>query len=174
MNEETITQTSDNINIIRGRDFTEEEIMEINRYILTNVPYTVLETVFVLTEKVVDKCSIFITVYRLINSAKSYVGKSETKEKLDKLLNGCIEIKTEVHKYLLRYEEGRFGSGVCYDMLCNILENEKKSEQINNLIDIFLIFAEKQKLYDINKIVGIKAQEVEGSAIVDELVDTDG
>lgn len=157
--------------IIRGRDFEESEVQEINKYILTNVPYSVLEQIFPLTENVINKITVFTTVYRLINSSLGYVSEEKTKNKLKKLIQQVSGVHNEVYKDLIVYQAGELGSGNKFDNLVEVLRNPKKNELINNLIDIFLVFAERQKLYDLNKITGIKTDVVEGEQLVNELTE---
>lgn len=167
--------TEDNkqqIEIVRGRDFEETEVQEINKYILTNVPYSVLEQIFPLTENVINKLTVFITVHRLIKSSISYVSTDTTKDKLNKLINQVTDIHKEVYKDLITYQEGEIGSGDKYDKLVSILSDEQKNELINNLVDVFLVFAEKQKLFNLDKITGVRTDDVVGEQIADELSET--
>lgn len=160
--------------IVRATEFNETEVQEINNYVRTNVPYSVLETIFPLTEHVINKCTIFITVYRIVSSCSGYVSKPETKAKIDKLINQLKDTYTEVYDNLIVYNSMTLGSGDKFDRLVDVLKDTKKKELINNLIDIFLVFSERQKLFNLDKISGIRTDTTEGDQIVDELINTEG
>lgn len=160
--------------IVRATEFNETEVQEINNYVRTNVPYSVLETIFPLTEHVINKCTIFITVYRIVSSCSGYVSKPETKTKIDKLINQLKDTYTEVYDNLIVYNSMTLGSGDKFDRLVDVLKDTKKKELINNLIDIFLVFSERQKLFNLDKISGIRTDTTEGDQIVDELINTEG
>jgi len=156
---------------ITVRSFNREEINEINRYVLTNVPFSVLNRLFILTENLKDKATIFTIIYRIINSCKNYVGDEKTKNKLKFLLDDCKSVYLEVYNNLILYEKGGFGSGIYYNKLVELLTNKDNSIKINNLIDIFLIFAEKQVIRDLDRVTGIDSSRKEGEEIVDEIIE---
>jgi len=161
--------------MITGRDFNKTEIIEISRYVLNNVPYSVLERVFPLTENVINKAMSFITMWRIINSAKNYVNKKETKEKLNKLLENCSEEYRKIYKLLIGYQKpGYFGKDKYYDEITKIFFNYDSNMKVNNLIDVFLIFAEKQVMYDLDKIAAIDTSSKQGdTTVTDFLKDVD-
>jgi len=155
---------------IIARDFDKTEITEINRYVISNVPFSVLERVFPLTENVHNKAQVFTIIYRIVNSAAEYVSDESTRVKLKKLLEGCKEEYQDIYSALIRYENGGFGSYNHYKVIISIFENMEKNYKINKLIDIFLVFAEKQTFFDIERVAGIESSKKEGSDIVDRLL----
>lgn len=170
--EKRLKRSDDPILLFGARDFNETEIQEINKYVLTNVPYSVLEQVFLLTEDVINKLTVFTTIYRIIKSCRNYVEVSVTKDKLIKLIKQCEDIHEVVYHNLLTYEVGKLGSGDKKDIMVEVLSNKEQNDQIDNLIDCFLVFAEKQKLFNLDKIHGIKSDTYEGNEIVEELYNT--
>ncbi len=152
------------------RDFTSTEIKEINTYVQTNVPYSVLETIFPLTEHVLNKVKVFTIVYRIINSAKNYVKEPDTKTKLINMLNECKGEYRDLYKSLIRYQEGGFGSYNHYRNIILIMEDISKRTKIDNLIDAFLLFAEKQVFFSIDKIAGIESGKKGGEDVVDKIL----
>lgn len=159
--------------IIKARDFNETEIKEISRYILSNTPYSALEQVFIFTEKPLDKCSNFITIYRLINSCFNYVQNEETKKKLDKLLLDTKEIQDKIYNLILKYNENIWGEYYILKELNDVLRDEKNRILLDNFTDVFLVFSERQTFQSLDKISGIETEEVEGSEIVDKLVEVE-
>ena len=152
------------------RDFNTTEIKEIGNYVQTNVPYSVLETIFPLTENVINKTQVFTIVYRIINSAKNYVREDVTKIKLINMLNECKDEYRDLYKSFLRYQEGGFGRHNYYRNIILIMEDISKRTKIDNLIDAFLLFAEKQVFFSIDKISGIESSRKGGGDAVDKII----
>jgi hypothetical protein len=157
-----------------ARDFGKTEIIEINRYVTSNVPFSVLERIFPLTENAHNKAQVFTIVYRIINSAMQYVGNEGTRKKLKSLLDECEQEYKDIYNALMRYESGGFGSYNNFKIITDILSDIDKNSKINKLIDIFLVFAEKQTFFDIEKVAGIESSKKEGSDIVDKIIGKTG
>ena len=155
---------------IVARDFHREEILEINRYVTNNIPFSVLEKIFPLTENVINKAKVFTIAYRIINSVAEYVSSKETREKLRKVLKSCKKEYIEIYRALLRHEAGGFGSYNAYKLIVSIFDDIERNYRVNKLIDIFLVFAEKQTFYDLDRITGIESSRKEGSDIVDKIL----
>lgn len=152
------------------RNFDATEVKEISKYIQTNVPFSVLEQLFPLTENVINKVKVFTIVYRMLNSAKNYTAKEETRKKLITMLDDCKDIYHDLYNSLIIHEEGGFGSYQHHRKIIDILQNIDKNTKVNNLIDAFLLFAEKQTFFDVNKIAGIESGRREGGVIVDKIL----
>ena len=69
----------ENIELI---DFTEEEVSELQRYIETHVHHTILQRIYVLTEKPIEKCQSFTTICRILISCKKE--KEQSPQMVDK------------------------------------------------------------------------------------------
>lgn len=151
------------------RGFDAVEVKEISKYIQTNVPYSILEQIFPLTENIVNKVQVFTVVYRILNSAKNYVSKDETRIRLQTMLDECKGIYNILYSSLVAYQDGGFGSRQYYKKIVSELKNVEHNIKINSLIDAFLLFAEKQTFFDINKIAGIESSRKEGENVVDKL-----
>lgn len=158
------------IELISGKDFTKEEIMSISKYIITNVPYTILEQIFPLTEDVIKKSEIFTIMYRMIGSAKNYISNPETHQKLVELLESCEKQYFDIYEHLLNYKSvSTFGKSPIFNSLVHLMSLSENIIKINNLIDCFLVFAEKQQLQDIEKFVAIDTDKKYGVDLVEEL-----
>jgi len=155
---------------MEATDFTKEEVQEISKHILGNVPYSVLEQIFPLTENPRKKAEVFTIMYRIIYSSVGYVKSNDTKSKLKNLLTSCeIEYK-EIYNILLKLDSSvEFGSTHLFNKVKIIFSDFDKNFKINNLIDVFLVFAEKQILRDIDKVVGVTSDNIKGEQIVKEL-----
>ena len=156
-------------NIVEARDFTSEEIAEMHQYIETNVPYSILQSIFPITENPTEKIKVFTIMYRLINSASNYVTEEETKIKINNLLEEAREIYTELYKanlikasYTVNWGSHRNVKKVEY-----VLSDYNNNKIINKIIDLFLIFSEKQVFYETDKVAGII---LDGSKEADDLV----
>lgn len=158
---------------INARDFSDEEISEINRYITTNIPYSVLQTIFPITENTNKKIQVFTIVYRFINSAKNYVKSSDTKDKLDALLIECKDVYAELYKNMLTISNSNINWGLHRIKQRNedILINVENNMKINKLIDCFLIFSEKQTFFDTDKVAGLEINEKEGEELMNKLLE---
>jgi len=125
---------------------------------------------FPLTENTINKTEVFTIIYRIINSAKNYVNNVETRKKLQQLLDSCKEEYEALYKSLLNYQSFSFNSYVFLRKIGDIYKNYEKNMKINNLIDSFLVFAEKQTFYDLDKITGVETDKKEGEDVVNKLI----
>jgi len=164
-------QTSqDGSDMITARSFTSDEMKELNRYIQNSIPYSVLEQIFPLTEALINKVEVFTIVYRITNSCKNYVRGEDTKRKLQSMLDIAKDVYNDLYKSLLRYREGGFGSSSHYDNLTYIMCDVDKRTIVDNLIDAFLIFAEKLSFFSIDNIAGVETSKKDGEMVVDKIL----
>ncbi len=155
---------------MKATDFTREEIQEISRYILGNVPFSVLEQIFPLTENPRKKAEVFTIMYRIINGSIGYVKSDNTRDKLKKLLNSCKTEYKEIYNTLLELNSSvEFNKNRIFNRIKLVFLNFDKNLKINNVIDVFLVFAEKQILRDIDKVVGVTTDNIKGEEVVKEL-----
>ena len=151
------------------RDFTAEEITEIHQYIEVNVPYSILQSIFPITENPVEKVRVFTLMYRLINSASNYVTSKDTKDKLNEILKEAKDVYVLLYQASLIKASGNINWGAHRNdkKIRYILMDYNNTLIINKIIDLFLIFSEKQTFYDTNKVVGIV---LDGSKEAEDLV----
>lgn len=156
-----------------ARDFKGEEIAEISQYIQTNIPYSVLQQIFPLTEVPENKIKAFTIMYRMINGAMNYVEEPETRKKIEELLKECESIYIELYSiYFDNNTSSTFwGSHLRNRLLKNVIVNSNNMKKINKLIDIFLIFSEKQILLDKDKVIGIELDTKEGVDLKNKLLE---
>ncbi len=153
------------------REFTSEEISEINSYVITQIPQTLLPSLFVLSESMDKKIKIFISIHRIIEGAKEFIEKEETKIKIQLFLN---EVKDTYDKlYSLQLESNQTDmelkkKNIEKRMTLEVLE---KNQLINSFINSFLVFAEKQELLSTNSVAGIKMDDDEGMDLYKKIVE---
>lgn len=149
---------------VEARDFDSNEVGEINQYISANVPYSILQTLFPLTENIYHKCQVFTIVYRILNSSKNYVEDEKTRNNLQKMLDECKEVYIEVYNLISENEltSISYGKHLIQRKIKNILNTFEKNSKINKLIDLFLIFSEKLIMIETNKVAGLEMDTEEG------------
>lgn len=146
------------------RDFTFQEIGEIYQYISANVPYTILSSMFIITENLTEKSKAFCIIYRIVNGAKNYVEDKKTKAKLSALLEECKDSYNKLYNLTTTNENStlNYGSHITKHQIKSLFNNQEENFKINKLIDAFLIFAEKLVLLETNKVVGLEIDTEEG------------
>jgi len=85
-------------------------------------------------------------------------------------LNECKGEYRDLYKSLIRYQEGGFGSYNHYRVIISIMEDISKRTKLDNLIDAFLLFAEKQVFFSIDKIAGVESSRKGGEDVVDKII----
>ena len=86
------------------RNFTSDEIAEINNYVLTQIPQTILPSLFLITEEPIKKTRVFVAIYRILNSCKDFIENDSTKEKLIEHLNYSSESYIKFYDIILKYD----------------------------------------------------------------------
>ena len=154
--------------MVEIKDFTTTEISEVQRYVESQAPHSILTTTFILSENPIDKLKVFTTVYRILNSAKNYV-KDDLKKKMNELLNEAEESYEKIYPLLLKYQSTivEFGKNRLLKNLLNHLTNDK--DHINKLIDAFLVFGEKIELMNIDKVTGLDLETDQGKDIMTDV-----
>jgi hypothetical protein len=149
-----------------------EEIQEINKYVITNIPYSVLQQLFILAEAPLSKAEIFTAVYRIIYSARNAASSQNTKNKLDLLLSETKDAYNVVFALLMNYKHTNqsFNHHRYMNKIIGVFCEVDTNLKINKLIDAFLVFAEKQELYDINKILGLDLETDSGKKIMGDIM----
>ncbi|MAG47081.1 hypothetical protein CL617_00615 [archaeon] len=151
------------------RNFTSDEIGEINNYVTTQIPQSILPQLFILSEEKVKKVKIFIAIYRIVSATKDFVEKQETKDKLRLFLEPYREIYLQLYTKLLYYEQSNieYGKHKEENIMIQLLLNN--NDKVNYLCNSFLVFAEKQELISTNTVTGIKLDKPEGEDIMEKL-----
>jgi len=158
--------------MVEARDFDSVEVGEINTYIQANIPYTILQTTFPLTETLYNKAQVYTIIYRIINGAKNYVETATTKDKLINLLKENEEIYNSIYSLLLAHENSKlkFGQHLIIHRLRKMFENIETNIKINRLIDIFLVFGEKLTLLNTDRVVGVELDSKEGQDMYKKII----
>lgn len=161
-----------NMQTITARTFTAEEIREINYYVKVNVPSTMLNQLLALTDSPKEKAVIFIAIYRIMNNAKNSVATKHTYIKLKTLLKETentyyktLELLQKLNGIVMGFQKRSHE----YKINTLYLDSEV-NEKVNRLIDIFLVFAEKQEMLDIDKTTGINLDTPEGKSVYKEIM----
>lgn len=139
-------------------DFTENEINELRLYIEKHVPYHILNKMYILTDNVTDKITIFTGVYRIIKSCRNYTSSNETKEKLDYFLDKCKEAyelsSPLISKYSISLEMGK---GNLIRGMLDIIN--KYHEVIDEFIDLFIVLGEHIQLMKTSATIGVSIRD---------------
>jgi hypothetical protein len=151
------------------RDFTSDEIAAINSYVLDNIPNSKLPQLFVLTEEPIKKIRAFISIYRIISGCNDFMGKEETKDKITSHLNEIQKSYDYIYPLLLNYdlEEMEMMKSIYLKKIVRrMLEDNDK---LNYFINTFLVFSEKQQLYNVDTVSGVKLETPEGEDLYEKL-----
>jgi len=152
------------------RELDDNEMQEVSQYIQQNVPFTILQKVFILTENAIEKATNFNCCYRIINTAKNLVSQSTTREKLERLLSEDEQIYEKLYSLLLKEDTaGPIIKAKIRRNVIAILEESDSIKKVNNLIDVFLIMGEKFELLDTNKVAGLNLDNPAGQQVYKEI-----
>lgn len=168
--QENISKTYDGE--ILPNSFTQEEIRNIHYYITTQIPHTILPRMFILTENLGEKCSIYVTIFSTIESCRFYIKNEETRDKLKKLLDEGRNAFDELYDLYLEKINSELNMGNT-QINDNIAEIVKENNQIINKIrSVFLVFAEKVELTELDKVTGVDTSTETGRNIQSKLSET--
>ena len=151
------------------RNFSDTEIAELNNYVLTQVPQSVLPRLFILTEEPIKKVRAFIAIYRILQGCKDFVGDKTLGTKLELHIGKAKEPYIKIYELLMDYDDTEMEmkkSNINKKIKLNLLEY---NDQINFLINTFLVFAEKVELIPIETVSGLKLDNETGVNIYDSL-----
>ena len=150
--------------IIGPRDFVDTEVKEINKYLIANVPMSHLQTTLPITDNPIEKTKIYVVIYRFMNGFKNYVQDDTTRAKLISILEKHKETYSKINRLYLTLEnrEINFGKSRIKNKLISIYKDFNANMQVNDFIDIFLVFAEKQTLINVEKVTGYNLDNAEG------------
>ena len=152
------------------REFTSDEISEISGYIQANVPFSILNMMPLLSEKIDDKMEIYTIVYRIMMTAKNMVKDVKTKEKLNLLLTEGQELYVQLYDLKLKKaSKANFGKYILNQKINDIFSSIDKLSIINKLIDYFLVFSEKQVLYSVEEFGGLEQDTEEGRKLYEDV-----
>jgi hypothetical protein len=160
-----------NKELLNIRDFDANERQEISRYIQANVPMTILYKLFPLTENPIEKGDVFCISYRLINTAKNMVENKTTSDKLKVILTENQAIYELLHPlYLVEKDSFLLKKYKIHKHIIKIMSMPETVRKINNMIDIFLVLAEKFELISTNNIIGLDIESDEGKEIQKDIL----
>lgn len=154
------------------RSFSNDEIGEINNYVLNQIPQSQLPQLFMLTENPSKKALIYITVVRILSGVRDFIEEGPTKDKLGQLVEQEKELYSQIYKlYIELEEEGvEYGSeNIKMQLIDTILQN---NHQINKFCNSFLVFAEKQELLNTDSVSGINLEKPEGQDMMNKIINS--
>lgn len=156
---------------IKVNSFNQAEITEINNYITVNVPYSILQEFFPLTDVPIEKAKIFVGMFRMVNSAKNYLKNELTETKLTILLKEVEHIYYKLYPDVVRYGNTpmHIGAHKRLHEIISVMTDINNIPKLNKFIDIFLVFAEKQIVREMDKSSGIDLDTPEGQKVEDDM-----
>jgi len=159
------------LNKMELTDFTNVEVTELQKYIETNVNYTILQKLFVLTENPLDKAKVFTIVYRILESCRNYTSNDKTKKKLKSLLDDAKEIYNEIYTNLIKYTgiDINFGKNKILERIVSCFLDIENNKKINKIIDLFLVLGEKIELGDMDNFVGLDLETDQGKKVYKDI-----
>ncbi len=157
---------------IQAFEFSKDDITEVNSYLTAAVGFSqVLGQLYTLTDVPLDKAKVFVAVYRIFNSCSNYIETPELREKIEFILADTSLLYLSIYrKYQIFFnEKGNFGKHKIYNDLIQEMMNKENMFKINLMIDLFIMFAERQVKYSLNKITGIDLETPEGKQVMKEV-----
>jgi len=153
------------------RIFNDEEIGEINSYVVNQIPQSILPSLFVLSEEPLKKTKAFVAIYRIMSGAKEFIEKKETCIKVEEYISDVKEVYNKLYELLLDYEET--GLEITKYLYFKKIKQEifNNNYKINFFINSFLVFAEKQELISTDSMSGIKLDKDEGVDAYNKIAD---
>ena len=148
------------------REFNDIDISEINKYVASQVPLSILPQMFILTEEPIKKIQIFISIYRTIEGARDFVETEQTRSKLNEFLDEGKAAYNEIYPLFLKYDASSIFYGKEY-LFKNLVDCMiKHNSAINKFTNNFIVFAEKLELISTDTVAGIKLDKFEGVELV--------
>ncbi len=145
------------------REFKADEIAEINTYVTTQIPQSILPEMFLLSEEPYKKVVMFLATFRILTGVKDYLENGSTKKKMIEFLNEFKQEYNKLHKMFLISENSSYAPKLQKRKIIYLLRNEEINLKLNRLTNSFLVFAEKQELLETDKVTGISLDSLEGS-----------
>ena len=151
------------------RDFDDSEISEINKYVITQIPQSLLPQLFILTEEPIKKMKIFLIIFRIITGIREFVEKPETRNKLDLFMKEVKQIYDKSYSLFNKYElsQSEYIKDKLLEEIVSIIDNKK--HDLNKFINSFLVFAEKQELTLTESVSGVKLDTPEGVDLYEKI-----
>ena len=151
------------------RDFDDTEISEINKYVITQIPQSLLPQLFILTEEPIKKMKIFLIVFRIITGIREFVEKPETRNKLDLFIKDVEQIYDKSYSLFNKYElsQSEYLKDKLLEEIVSIIDDKK--HDLNKFINSFLVFAEKQELISTESVSGVKLDTPEGVDLYEKI-----
>jgi len=151
------------------RSFTSTEIGEINSYIINQVPQSILPSLFILTEEPVKKTKAFNIIFRILSAARDFVENNNTKDKLTTLLDQYKKNYEDLYYLYLSLESNSYNSKKIENKIVNYYRQVEDNNKVSKFINLFLVFAEKQELLEVEKVTGLDLSKPEGEDLYKKL-----
>ena len=148
-----------------ARNFTADEIAEINIYVINQVPQSILPQLFILTEEPMKKTKAFNTIFRILQAARDFAEKDETTDKLTAFLTEFQELYDTLYTYYIQFESATYNKKKMNKKIINMYATSENNRLVNKLINSFLVFAEKQELLETEKVTGVNMDVEEGQEL---------
>lgn len=156
--------------MVNIRDFNATEIGEINSYVINQIPQSILPTLFIITEEPMKKAKIFNIIYRIMTAAKDFVEDPSLKKKLEYFLDKFSDNYKLFYNLYLSYEASMINKRKIERKIIKEFMDHEKNLNVNELINSFLVFAEKQELLETEKVTGINMDIPEGVELHKKLI----
>lgn len=151
------------------RNFTPDEIAEINNYVLNQIPQTILPSLFIITEEPIKKLRSFIAIYRVLQSCRDFIENDETRQKLNEHLKKSKDAYKETYEILVNFDTSLLEiEKDYYEKKIKRLVQEYNND-INYCVNTFLVFAEKMELISTNTVSGIKMDKEFGQELYENI-----
>lgn len=157
---------------ITPADFNQGDINEVSSYLNNAVGFSeVLTRFYTLTDKIDDKAKVFMGIYRVLSSCWAYTENKDLKEKLNIVLQNTKVLYRDVSVIIdtMNYSKVNFGMHIYRQRLNNLMFDNNNMENVHIITDLFILFAEKQIKYNLNKITGVDLETPEGKEVMKEI-----
>lgn len=145
-----------------ARDFTADEIAEINSYVINQVPQSILPQLFILTEEPIKKTKAFNAIFRILEASRDFAETPETTKKITKFLSEFNDIYDKMYINYVQYEAASYNKLRFSKKIIHMYKIPETNRLVNKLINSFLVFAEKQVLLETEKVTGVNMDIEEG------------
>lgn len=124
-------------------DFTEDEISQVQEYIEANASHSLLSKTDLLTESPIEKTRIFVSVFRVLLSARNYSDK-KLRKKLDSILSPVQDVYYRLYNLYSLYSvtSVNISNNDYINEMTMILTEKENIFSINKCIDVFIAFTE--------------------------------
>lgn len=157
--------------MVELNDFTQDEIVELSKFLEFHVHNSVLNRVYVLSENPIEKASNFCIIFRIFQSCINYASTIELKDKIKALIDENIDVFNEIFPVVSQYQNlnVEFGKARLLSQVSGVFFNPDKNKKINKIIDALLVFGEKIELNKIKEYMGVDLETDFGKEAMKEI-----